>query len=216
MSLNLSDLGQELDSIRRTRRGEVQAQPIPIQASDDSSVSPASSLSSRPSPSVPYRSLDPPPDTPAQLCLLCFARAPSAVLLPCCHLNLCYLCAPLFMHKGATESRAIQRVEEEQAARERGDEEERTLGRIPFNVALTRAVKGYPGARRLSIGGYIPPAEGFRGGELRGRDVLQGENAGLKRSREGDGRVVLGAVDRAEAHCLVCRAGVSGWLRVYN
>lgn len=121
------------------------------------------------------------------------------------------------MHKGATESRAIRRVEEVQAAREaREAGEERTLGRIPFNVALTRAVKGYPGARRLSIGGYVPPAEGFRGGELRGRDVLHGENGGLTRTREGDGRVVLAAESRAEAHCLVCRAGVSGWLRVYS
>ncbi|BEJ13486.1 hypothetical protein CspHIS471_0306600 [Cutaneotrichosporon sp. HIS471] len=215
MSLNLSDLGQELDSIRRTRRGEVQAQAIPMQAGSESSVSPASSLSSRPSPSVPCRPLDCAPDSSAPLCLLCFARTPSAVLLPCCHLNLCYLCAPLFMHKGATESRAIQRVEDDQAARERGDEE-RTLGRIPFNVALTRAVKGSPGSRRLSIGGYVPPTEGFRGGELRGRDVLFGENGGLARSLDGDGRVALAPADRAEAHCLVCRAGVTGWLRVYN
>lgn len=120
------------------------------------------------------------------------------------------------MHKGATESRAIQRIEEEQAARERGEEQERTLGRIPFKVALTRAIKGNPSARRLSIGGYVPPAEGFKGGELRGRDVLFGENGGITRTREGDGRVVLGATDRAEAHCLVCRAAVSGWLRVYS
>ncbi|GMK56476.1 hypothetical protein CspeluHIS016_0303160 [Cutaneotrichosporon spelunceum] len=218
MSLNLTDLGPELDTIRRARRGEAQseAQAIPIPAITASPISPASSLSSVASPSVRSRALDSVPDSSAPLCLLCFARPPSAVLLPCCHLNLCYLCAPLFMHKGATASCAVRRVEEEQAARERGDEERERTGRIPFNVALTRAVKGSPGSRRLSIGGYVPPPEGFRGGELRGRDVLFGEKAGLSRARESDGRVVLAPAEGFEAHCLVCRAGVSGWLRVYS
>lgn len=145
------------------------------------------------------------------------------MLTPGCHLNLCYLCAPLFMHKGATESRATSAVEDQQASAESmvidsGSSPPRTLGRIPFNVALTRAVKQYPQARRLSIGGYVSPAEGFRGGELQGRDVLSGsENAvGLTRVREADGRVVLATSgDGTGACCLVCRASVSGWLRVY-
>lgn len=137
------------------------------------------------------------------------------------------------MHKGATESRATRRVEEQQSlalatrddsaavVTEQGASPPRTLGRIPFNVALTRAVKGYPQARRLSIGGYVPPPEGFRGGEMRGRDVLGGgEGCGLSRVRESNGRVVLSSSEECDgdggARCLVCRAAVSGWLRVYS
>lgn len=89
MSLSLTDLGHELDTIRRARRGDdgasMPSEPIGINCpTDEVSTSPASSLSSLPSPVVMMRALpDPPPDTPAPLCLLCFARSPSAVLLPC-------------------------------------------------------------------------------------------------------------------------------------
>lgn len=141
------------------------------------------------------------------------------------------------MQKGATESRQRAAQIEQQAARERelaapappptadGDDDDdvlgsppRTLGRIPFNVALSRAVKNHPQSRRLSIGGYVAPPEGFRGGELKGRDVLCGaeSSVGLTRVKESDGRMVLGSEGEGAAQCLVCRAGVSGWLRVYS
>ncbi|WVR08738.1 hypothetical protein IAU60_005796 [Kwoniella sp. DSM 27419] len=38
-------------------------------------------------------------EEPYPLCLLCLTRPPTAVLLPCCHLNLCHLCAPLLIQR---------------------------------------------------------------------------------------------------------------------
>lgn len=97
MSLNLSNLGSELDSIRRARRGDPAptpassgyAEPIPIYreptaGADAASVGGTSfSSTASLSPASVTRPLDPAPDAPSNLCLLCFARHPSAVLLPC-------------------------------------------------------------------------------------------------------------------------------------
>lgn len=98
--------------------------------------------------------------------------------------------------------------------------------RVPFNVALSRAVANHPKSRRFSMGGYVAPAEGIKGGELRGADLVGsrgGEGggtmgtgvAGLTTTVEEGGQVRLGMDGEHAATCLVCRQGVSGWLRVY-
>lgn len=81
---------------------------------------------------------------------------------------------------------------------------------LPFNVAVARAMRGNPKSRRLSGGGYV--GQRGCGGEYSGKQVLSGQ----MKSQLDDGRVVLDSVEEGEVFCLVCRAGVSGWLRVYT
>jgi hypothetical protein len=79
----------------------------------------------------------------------------------------------------------------------------------------------------MSMGGYVAPKEGIAGGEMRGADVLPpGTVAGTSPPQEsrlacefdpaGGGRVRLSLAGQQVAQCLVCRQGVSGWLRVYT
>lgn len=127
-------------------------------------------------------------------------------LTPGCHLNLCYLCAPLLIARNAPACPAATAE----------DAEPRT-DRVPFNVALARAMRKSPEKRRLGMAGFIPPELGQAGAELAGRDVL----AGPIRSQTGhDGQVRLepreGERGMGKTQCLVCRSGVEGWLRVYT
>ncbi|KAL1412438.1 hypothetical protein Q8F55_000183 [Vanrija albida] len=146
--LNLSVLGVELDGVRRARRRD-EAPPAPSAETDsEADTSEAADTTESPptSPDVAPRALPPraaPEDTPLPLCLLCFARTPSAVLLPCAHLNLCYLCAPLLMHKKA-KAECFREVAEVDGA---------PNPRPGFAAALSRAVGSSPKARRLSMGG---------------------------------------------------------------
>lgn len=74
--------------------------------------------------------------------------------------------------------------------------------------------------------GYCdPPPRGAIGGEMRGEDLLPRRNdrdrpgpPGVHVDQEADGRIAFGQHDHGESgvRCLVCRAAVSGWLRVYT
>lgn len=92
--------------------------------------------------------------------------------------------------------------------------------RIPFNQALLRASANHPKSRRLSMGYCDPPDKGTRGGgEVRGDDLLStGVDASRWQGEKGeDGRINLDCENgQAAGICLICRAGVSGWLRIYT
>ncbi|WOO81968.1 uncharacterized protein LOC62_04G005474 [Vanrija pseudolonga] len=239
-SLNLRSLGVELDSVRRARARSASdaaaspdglALPAPpaIETDEDdeeastSSEVPESPLTSpetrtRPLPAASSKRVAEPEGEaqPLPLCLLCFSRPPSAVLLPCAHLNLCYLCAPLLMHKKA-------KAECFRDAALPAGQAEPPNPRAGYAAALSRAVGSSPKARRLSMGGYVAPREGMRGGEMRGRDLLSAVDgpaaagSGIAAATDADGRVRLRLEGcGAGAQCLVCRADVSGWLRVYT
>lgn len=56
---------------------------------------------------------------------------------------------------------------------------------------------------------------------MSGKDILSNGVKGQMKRIADDGRIALESVDEATgevgaATCLVCRAGVSGWLRVYT
>ncbi|WRT70842.1 uncharacterized protein IL334_007841 [Kwoniella shivajii] len=172
-------------------------------------------------------------EKPYPLCLLCLARPPSAVLLPCCHLNLCYLCAPLLIHRSTSLSTpSTQSSSSPIPITERTSISDECTN-TPFNVRLMRATANHPKSRILAMGGYRPPEEGKVNGEVRGTDLtsfpdgpdpnLQ-ENMGMiidldcSDNREDHGRIRLGGMQSKEsgAKCLVCREGVKGWLRVYT
>ena len=93
--------------------------------------------------------------------------------------------------------------------------------RVHWNTILARATAKHPKSRRLSMGGYVSPQLGTRGAEMTGNDVLSPESdlTGLSATVGPCKRVNLsGAVGETgspEAICLMCRAGVKGWLRVY-
>lgn len=143
-------------------------------------------------------------------------------------MNLCYLCAPLLMQKAAIP---------QQQASVATSVDPRRDGRVPYNIALLRALESRRRSdtaagsspetrRRLSIGGILPLKEGMRGGELRGRDLVPDDDSvfgtspedtvGLCRSVGPTGQITLLSSGPPAAQCLVCRAGVSGWLRVYT
>lgn len=134
------------------------------------------------------------------------------------HLNLCYLCAPLLMHKKA-KAECFR-----DAAAPAAGQADTPNPRAGYAAALSRAVGSSPKARRLSMGGYVAPREGVRGGEMRGRDLLAaadsgagGGASGIAASTDVDGQVRLRLEGcGAGAQCLVCRADVSGWLRIYT
>jgi hypothetical protein len=114
--------------------------------------------------------------------------------------------------------------------------------RIPYSTLLARATANHPKSRRLSGGGYLPPPRGDMGSELRGVDLCPviedtrepGRNdttanperpserrprpSGLQVKMGDEGRVVLasGEGGAERGRCLLCRAGVVGWLRVYT
>lgn len=86
MSLSLADLGSELDSIRRRRAGDNEGRvdaetSSPLSAPLAIPHSPQSTTSSLPSCSPSASTSSSRSTGPS--CLLCFERAPSAVLLPC-------------------------------------------------------------------------------------------------------------------------------------
>jgi hypothetical protein len=86
MSLNLSLLGLELDQLRRSR-GDPTYSPTPsgeaeLPTSPTLESETASSISPSSSPIQTTRHLAGHAE-PYPLCLLCFSRTPSAVLLPC-------------------------------------------------------------------------------------------------------------------------------------
>jgi hypothetical protein len=80
----------------------------------------------------------------------------------------------------------------------------------------------HPKSRRLSGGNIAPPTE-EQDNELKAEDVVAAcsgdDKPGLKGEKRKDGRIELALCEEDEgsgAKCLVCRAGVSGWLRVYT
>jgi hypothetical protein len=80
----------------------------------------------------------------------------------------------------------------------------------------------HPKSRRLSGGNIAPPTE-EQDNELKAEDVVAAcggdDKPGLKGEKRMDGRIELAVCEEEEgsgAKCLVCRAGVSGWLRVYT
>ncbi|WWC92450.1 uncharacterized protein L201_007408 [Kwoniella dendrophila CBS 6074] len=118
-------------------------------------------------------------ERPYPLCLLCLSRPPSAVLLPCCHLNLCYICAPSLIFRSSNPTIPIsstttttiinndeqipihiQNNDHEQIpiAVEEEEEEEEAIecSKIPYNQILLKAMKNHPKSRRLALGGYVP------------------------------------------------------------
>jgi len=79
----------------------------------------------------------------------------------------------------------------------------------------------HPKSRRLS-GGNVPPPTGDQDKELKAEDVVAScdpeRKEGLRGKKGDDGRIELGISEEegSEGKCLICRAGVSGWLRVYT
>ncbi|KAL7420856.1 hypothetical protein Q5752_004809 [Cryptotrichosporon argae] len=208
------------------------------------------------------------PPAPAQdrpLCLLCLVRAPCAVLLPCCHLVLCELCAPRLLRPprgrdddddhppptlptltsaAPTPASAAPPASPPTSAPPVSPVLPQT--RTPYAVALARALATSPRARRLALGGYLPPARGGAGAEWRGEDVFRllcpdasrrdrdgpatggartgGERQerqerakdGLDAHTDDDARLRPSLHGKEAGRCLVCRAGVGAWLRVYT
>lgn len=150
-------------------------------------------------------------------------------LRPCelmsgCHLNLCHLCAPslLLRHRKVVETRdspppptggGVDSSEEDKA--------------LHWNRVLARATANHPKARRLSMGGFQQPTPGQLGSELCATSLLcsntsdTGGNTkpstGTSSSMDSDGRVrpVNNGDSSGGPRCLMCRTGVSGWLRVF-
>ncbi|WWC65325.1 uncharacterized protein I303_107943 [Kwoniella dejecticola CBS 10117] len=173
-------------------------------------------------------------ERPYPLCLLCLNRPPSAVLLPCCHLNLCYICAPLLIHR-------YSKAKPKPTTTTSLPISSQTCERTPYHLALLKATKNHPKSRALALGGYRPPEENRSGGEYTGRGLLSassqgkgteigvgmgtGTGMGLVDEADEDGRIRIrpsSATNQEEivgddlAKCLVCREGIKGWLRVYT
>ena len=79
----------------------------------------------------------------------------------------------------------------------------------------------HPKSRRLSSGGPPIPEAGEKGSELEAEDIdascgSDGSESGLKGKKGEDGRIQLSCNEDEGARCLICRSGVSGWLRVYT
>lgn len=140
---------------------------------------------------------------------------------PGCHLNLCHMCAPLLILKSRTlETQA-------QAPALASPRPPANPDRVPFHIALMKATANHPKSRRLSIGHCEPVERGQPGGEVRGDDLVPSspgldgivESPGLGTTQAADGRMSLvctGEEGQSGARCLICRAGVTGWLRVYT
>ncbi|RXK41034.1 hypothetical protein M231_01665 [Tremella mesenterica] len=213
--LNLTDIGVELDEIRQIRHLVAPPveetvpeshQPVETSSSADPSLTSKPDLDNRPLP----------------LCLLCLTRPPTAVLLPCCHLNLCYLCAPLLILRGRpcfppSSSQPSPHVISEPIYVSESPHHPRPV-REPWNITLLRATANHPKSRRLCLAGYIPPISGKEGGEYRAQDLLNPTESieDLCSTLGDDGRITLSSTDNKGASCPLCRAGVSGWLRVYT
>jgi len=65
------------------------------------------------------------------------------------------------------------------------------------------------------------PDSGEKGSELKAEDIdaaceSDGLGPGLKGKKGEDGRIQLSCNEDEGARCLICRSGVSGWLRVYT
>jgi hypothetical protein len=127
-----------------------------------------------------------------------------------CHLNLCYLCAPLLLLKQCRAPPPIA-----------GPVTPLTPPKTPFNIALRKAMVNHPKSRRLS-GGNITLPTGNQDKELKAEDIVAScdpeRKEGLRGKKGDDGRIELGVCEEegSQSKCLVCRAGVSGWLRVYT
>ncbi|WVF67767.1 hypothetical protein IAT40_002527 [Kwoniella sp. CBS 6097] len=126
-------------------------------------------------------------ERPYPLCLLCLTRPPSAVLLPCCHLNLCHLCAPLLIEKhrppppSSLNPLQVPALPSSSSASASASAPTRTTvpphhvpeyTRTPYNVLLFRAIANHPKSRALAMGGYIAPKKGYMGGEMDGCDLV--------------------------------------------
>jgi hypothetical protein len=128
-----------------------------------------------------------------------------------CHLNLCYLCAPLLLLKECRAPPPPITTSHTPL----------TPPKTPFNIALRKAMVNHPKSRRLS-GGNIPLPTGDQDKELKAEDIVAScdpeRKEGLRGKKRDDGRIELGVSkdEGSEGKCLVCRAGVSGWLRVYT
>ncbi|WVQ95333.1 hypothetical protein IAU59_002429 [Kwoniella sp. CBS 9459] len=121
-------------------------------------------------------------EKPYPLCLLCLTRPPSAVLLPCCHLNLCHLCAPLLIEKhrppppADTSPLSIPSTISASSASTSAAIPPHPVPeytRTPYNVLLFRAIANHPKSRALAMGGYIAPKKGYLGGEMDGCDLVE-------------------------------------------
>lgn len=80
----------------------------------------------------------------------------------------------------------------------------------------------HPKSRRLSGGNIAPPTE-EQDTEVKAEEIVKAcspdVKTGLKGQNRADGRIELAVCkeeDGTGANCLVCRASVSGWLRVYT
>ncbi|KAK6906280.1 hypothetical protein I203_100265 [Kwoniella mangroviensis CBS 8507] len=257
---DLSCIGSELDTARRSRAIPTSTSPSPTPTADR----PLPALSSSVESDTPTILDDIPSEDevivskhqnrsvnkevekeknherPYPLCLLCLDRPPSAVLLPCCHLNLCYICAPLLIHRFtkfkyptppitlSSNDRIPANISERQIESETETETETDCSRIPYNQILYRATLNHPKSRKLGLGGYRPPVENHLGGEYTGQGILRSQqDRGKEESMNQGGRIdmsdtwngigrQIGGGDDEGPKCLVCRAGVQGWLRVYT
>ncbi|WWC98300.1 hypothetical protein V866_005191 [Kwoniella sp. B9012] len=256
-SFDLSCIGSELDTARRSRAIPTSTSPTPTTIADSPLPALSSSVESDDSTILD----DTPPEDevvvskydnqivnkkkeketnherPYPLCLLCLDRPPSAVLLPCCHLNLCYICAPLLIHRSTKikystppitlPSNDLLPADISERQSESETETETDCSRIPYNQILYRATLNHPKSRKLGLGGYRPPVENHPGGEYTAEGILQSQqDQGKEESVVQGGRIVMsdtwngigrqiGGVGEGPK-CLVCRAGVQGWLRVYT
>ena len=144
--------------------------------------------------------------------------ATSAELTSGCHLNLCHLCAPLLLLREHRDDTAAITVTSPQVS---GDGSPCALR---GNQILARATANHPKSRRLSMGGTQPMQAVMEFGpeslcpaqmpsvpsdtRLPSTEVTIDGNGRISPSR----RV---AEEGRGAKCVMCRAQVSGWLRVY-
>ncbi|WWC72713.1 uncharacterized protein I206_106677 [Kwoniella pini CBS 10737] len=248
-NFDLSKLGPELDTSRRLRQG------IPIRSQEDSNFDDAipelsTSIESGISTSIESLSdFDQESDInkdshktttvdseiiekPYPLCLLCLNRPPSAVLLPCCHLNLCYICAPLLIHRSkTTKSKSNSNSNSSPST----TTTQWCQGKS-YNTILMNATKNHSKSRKLALGGYRIPEENKINGEFTGKNLINYYNQTnndvfkFEIDEKEKGRIKLNSSsnfdnnnnndedndDDDNAKCLICREGIKGWLRVYT
>lgn len=234
--LNLGELGRQLDEERQTRSrnlddfADLAMRRRTSSADTDTSDEQDIRSSMR---RTHLSSVEEAPDVsdnrPLPLCLLCLIRPPTAVLLPCCHLNLCYLCAPLLLQQ---RNKMVEPIAASLPIIESTDlspPAESRPSRIPFNQALLRATANHPKSRRLSFGAYLPPPLGTSGAEHTADDLLalrlddsddrpaaRANSTHLTSRLASDGRLTLSQNGPETVRCPLCRTGVRGWLRVYT
>ncbi|OCF35894.1 hypothetical protein I316_02388 [Kwoniella heveanensis BCC8398] len=192
-----SDTQRRSESVSERSTSEVEVDGVNIDM--NMNVDKAKEASKSESESESKREKESERERPYPLCLLCLTRPPSAVLLPCCHLNLCYLCAPLLIEKHRPPAPCITSTNplsppnpaSSSSTASRRDtpvppHAAPEYTRTPYNVLLFRAIANHPKSRAMAMGGYDAPQKGCLGGEMDGWDLVPDDGDDEEGDTDGD------------------------------